>query len=425
MVQSPSSSSGEEEEEDFMSDKFLAVATAGAPGGKKVGSTSAETYSERRRKELDRAKDRGRILSRAERERLARRQGLGRSLIEIAEGEDRGKRKREEEEKEQGESKALRMMKAMGYVAGDALGKKDDGGGNDDDKEAPSIDKEADGEKGRDMTAPLPIDERWIGARVRHGIGLLSRSIHAASAKQAEEAAKGDLEDFRKRATKEHEARHCEVLLKRARKTCEDLDRQQDIEVRDPYVCSIPPVLSLTWAYCSIPRSGLTHSSSTSRRMILHLIERASSNRPSTRKTKKNTKLQERPKRAAKSLSRRHRSADKKQSSLSTSSPRLGWTSPSPTSALPISTASFAAKSTLRKTRCSKSAQARKKMIIEACMYSIIMRNVVVGSLYRIDRQKIVKDEKRINVTEKIGAPYAVIHDLSCSVKTCHVEGSR
>lgn len=218
-----------------MSDKFLDVATAGAPGGKKAGSASAETYSERRRKELNRATERGRILSRAERERLARRQGLGRSLIEIAEGEDRGKRKREEEEKEQGESKALRMMKAMGYVAGDALGKKDDGGG-DDDKEAPRADKEADEEKGRDMTAPLPIDERWIGARVRHGIGLLSRSIHAASEKQAEEAAKGDLEDFRKRATKEHEARHCEALLKRARKTCEDLDRQQDVEVRDPFV---------------------------------------------------------------------------------------------------------------------------------------------------------------------------------------------
>lgn len=290
----------EEEEEDFMSDKFLQD-----PATTKAGSTAAkttETYSERRRREVDRAKEQSRILSRAEREKAARKRGLGRSLIEIAEGkgegreergangeveEEAGKRKRIEqdqgdEEVGQGESKALRMMKAMGYVTGDALGKKD-GKAKEDDPESAEGGTErgtSRAEESRDLTAPLAIDERWIGARVRHGIGIVSRSIHEASEKQAAEAARGDLDDFRKRATREHEAKHCEALLRRARKTCEDLDRQQDVEVRSwpPNHLSLydlaPSALNHLY-HNSIRHCGSIHSSFTSRRKISVLIVRS------------------------------------------------------------------------------------------------------------------------------------------------------
>lgn len=85
---------------------------------------------------------------------------------------------------------------------------------------------------------PLQIDSRWIGgASVRHGIGSISvsKAIKEASTPEAKEErerkAKALLEDFRGRTAAEHRLKHTEALLKRARKTCEELDRGAGLEV--------------------------------------------------------------------------------------------------------------------------------------------------------------------------------------------------
>lgn len=88
------------------------------------------------------------------------------------------------------------------------------------------------------ISEPLQIDLRWIGgSSIRHGIGsrAVSKAIKEASAPEAKEArerkAQALMDDFRSRTAAEHQSKHTETLIKKARKTCEELDRKNGIQV--------------------------------------------------------------------------------------------------------------------------------------------------------------------------------------------------
>ncbi|SPO35029.1 uncharacterized protein PSFLO_00500 [Pseudozyma flocculosa] len=368
--------SGEQEdddEDDFMSDKFLVASTSVTP---------AETYSERRRKHLARASDRSRPSASStrkslrEREEEARREGLDRDLLAEAEivagaGEDalppldrHGRRMWETLDAEgsgpfenmtedglpsagKGRSAAMKMMLAMGYKRGMALGRQaadedtleeheeqeededededeEDGesqadaaagaegdmlharrgadsmsDGDDEDAEEMAKHKAQDDQAQDDdylsggvsttrmgasiagagtglasasspqhvsapqskrikvaetssaaLTEPLRIDDRWLSARTRHGIGMVPRASlstaqapssvssaiaaaasasSAAAASDAMPSAEQQMEDFRSRVSIEHRQRHIEGLLSRSRKTLQELDRAHGV----------------------------------------------------------------------------------------------------------------------------------------------------------------------------------------------------
>ena len=93
----------DDDEIDFMSDALLQPAAAGAPTSK--GNLS---YTERRRQAANRSFERGRVQSRREQEREAREEGLRTNLMSAPSA---------------AENKALGMMKKMGFMPGQALGK--------------------------------------------------------------------------------------------------------------------------------------------------------------------------------------------------------------------------------------------------------------------------------------------------------------
>ena len=98
-----------DEEDDYLSDKFLLASSSKA-------SSKPQTYAERR-KAAQRTSETlnvaNRKKSRRAREEESREEGLGVSLFERARNE-------------QGGSKALGLMKMMGYKEGEALGAKPD-----------------------------------------------------------------------------------------------------------------------------------------------------------------------------------------------------------------------------------------------------------------------------------------------------------
>jgi hypothetical protein len=202
-----------DDEEDFMSDKFLVDAASSSTSS--VKAEEPLTYSEQRKRALHASYDKGQTKSRAEREKEARRDGLGRSLIETA---DVGaKRKQEDGAGDEGSNKALRMMMSMGFKPGQSLGRQ-------------GLDRPRD-----DGSTPLQIDDRWLGRGSRSGIGKLPRSsalaivreIDDASSSASKEHEGGDVAEFRARTRESHDIRHAESLLRGARKTCEDLDRSE------------------------------------------------------------------------------------------------------------------------------------------------------------------------------------------------------
>lgn len=209
--------------------------------------------------------------SRIERERLARQQGLSRNLLESLKSElsqdsenrvlDKDESSEiEQEEKgggEQGQlSVAEKMMLKMyrsanqNQLASSTSNTNlkrsiSDTEINDSSKDQPEQKKSQLSTSSNTSTSasflasePLQIDSRWIGgASVRHGIGSISisKAIKEASTPEAKEErerkAKALLEDFRGRTAAEHRLKHTEALLKRARKTCEELDRGAGLEV--------------------------------------------------------------------------------------------------------------------------------------------------------------------------------------------------
>lgn len=222
-------------EEDFMSDSLLANLENPKKG--------IESYSEKRKREINEAKEKGRIQNRTEREKQARKIGLGRNLLQDdnlkqSKQDDGGSKKRAvvEESKDASSNKALKMMLAMGYQYGRGLGREE------------SVEKHSnrEGIEGKEETLlssqkaliePLALDERWMGSKVRAGIGAfsaaLSRDIIEATSKEANSMNSMSAEEqFRQRSKDEHTIRHYEKLLVDARRTCEDLDEKLKIKVR-------------------------------------------------------------------------------------------------------------------------------------------------------------------------------------------------
>ena len=157
-----------------MSDKFLVQQT----------SKQEVTYSDKRRKDLATVSEKSRLKGRAEREKEVRDEGLRKSLLD------------------NGETKAMRMMKAMGYQPGE-----------------------------KSKEAPVPVDQRWQGKTRRQGLGTsaVSRAILQASGEQKQPEVSA-VDAYRARVTAEQDSRHAEALLRNARKSCEELDMKSGLD---------------------------------------------------------------------------------------------------------------------------------------------------------------------------------------------------
>lgn len=229
-------SNSSEDEQDFMSDAFLAQAESSSKVKDKI-----ETYSEKRRKQVNESRDRGKTVNRAQREIEARKAGLSRHLFgeledDVLDSFSRRKRKDHDDNSASAPSasssssnKALKMMMAMGYQQGRGLGRREEGSEDDEDEH-----------KSTAIVEPLPLDDRWLGSKARAGIGrmsahsaqALSQDIIKASEKEQEiKTTISAEEQYRKRNREAHSLRHWEKLLVDARKTCEDLDTALGVKV--------------------------------------------------------------------------------------------------------------------------------------------------------------------------------------------------
>ncbi|KAE8219611.1 hypothetical protein CF319_g6724 [Tilletia indica] len=288
----------EDDEDDFMSDAVLAkVLAAGTTGSNK--DKAAEIYTEKRRRqqnERDRhaagsASAAKRKQSQVEREREARREAMGKNLIEremansnerlstgdarVAShadgsqdeglyGEDEGEARAKPRPRidlqagstskpsasSSGPSAALKMMLSMGYQHGNALGVEK--------AEPPSPPSGVDlttpsslstassssAVKKEDRTQPLAVDDRWldVSKKARYGLGnvavvrskledrpLPDKDVGGDSSKASQEQS-STLSDFRTRRAEEEKTRRAEMLLRNARRTCEDLDRKMGLD---------------------------------------------------------------------------------------------------------------------------------------------------------------------------------------------------
>lgn len=270
--------SNDDEEDDFMSDKFLAVTETKQP----------LTYTQKRHRQEAKQPRSSAKRSLRERELDARREGLDRDLLAEAEiiagrgtlppqdsdGRTRWDLLPEPEAQgsvfegrdeqglptasgEDGTTKAMKMMLAMGYKRGQALGKpepdveehetdEEDSTSQDTSDQEPARREQDDGDEylagdvsttGRTQSAqqPIQLDERWLGNK-RAGIGMIPKTTPSVVTAIQTASAKAELErerqrnqqqeeqDFRTRASQAHQERHTQHLLVRARKTLMELD---------------------------------------------------------------------------------------------------------------------------------------------------------------------------------------------------------
>ncbi|EJT97615.1 hypothetical protein DACRYDRAFT_102318 [Dacryopinax primogenitus] len=234
-----------DEEEDYLSDKFLAQLEAASK------KTKPKTYTDLRKEAArisEQKNEAGRKKSRKQLEDEARQEGLNKSLFERA---------REEKEELGVESKALNMMKRMGFKVGESLGAKTTSPGPSTPSPKPPPDVDGDSSPKQDTVetvgtvevvgesdglsvftpsafahrkTPIPLSV-WSG---RQGLGKGKRALSpTAEAEEkaskvaklmAEEAASADT--FRNRARQEFEERRAEGRLLTARKTCMTLDEE-------------------------------------------------------------------------------------------------------------------------------------------------------------------------------------------------------
>jgi hypothetical protein len=104
----------DDDEDDFMSDKYLAV-------GSSDDSKRPKTYSQMRKEAQKRSEEKGYIKSRAEREKEAREEGLKRNLLLEQNSQDNSQTA---SSSTSSNNKALDMMMKMGFKPGQALGKR-------------------------------------------------------------------------------------------------------------------------------------------------------------------------------------------------------------------------------------------------------------------------------------------------------------
>lgn len=196
---------------DYMSDALLEQLEARAV-------PRPATYSERREKaRRDEAEARRAAMDAAEDRQRARRgegslgesearqRGLATNVIDrVAEAERaRGPAPGA------GSSAALRMMMAMGYEPGKAIGNSDSA-----------------------RTTPLAPDQRWMqGKDAAHRVGIGHASLSKRIAHAAQHASEpldpqDQAERFRHERMRAARERHVEALLRKARRTCRELDEE-------------------------------------------------------------------------------------------------------------------------------------------------------------------------------------------------------
>ncbi|GAA5865823.1 hypothetical protein JCM1840_006263 [Sporobolomyces johnsonii] len=208
--------------------------------------TADLSYAERRKRKLIQAEDKGRTKSRKQREEDAREEGLSTNLI--ARDTEHGE-----------ESRGLRMMKAMGFNPGEALGRKPleadettpDGSAPPSaagpsrgglgfakasfapaDKSAPSSSTatpEPAASTAKPRTEPIKFEMR----AGRTGLGVpqpQARPRRFPSALIPDATPLPDLSDFLARVRASMDEKRAFGLLRSLRRTCEELDRRAGVE---------------------------------------------------------------------------------------------------------------------------------------------------------------------------------------------------
>lgn len=223
---------------------------------------AALTYAQRRAKQISRGQDKGRVMSRKAREEEARETALARNLLTGERYSDGSGLEGESGSQSMciifqhfvsdiysqiftaTGNKALDMMKKMGFKPGQALGKQVNTGSTDDGDSPLSTASDA-------RTVPLDIHMRQGAfalplcfivivevlktfALGRKGIGKDERPskkrkvVIDGSGREIDEVAHEDQYLSTRRSA--FDQRRAEGLLKGARRTCEELDRRNDIE---------------------------------------------------------------------------------------------------------------------------------------------------------------------------------------------------
>lgn len=246
---SEASASASDEEPDYMSDAFLAqLEERDAPRQLTYAEKRAKAlreHQEHQRREMEEAearrskRQRGPLAGEEE----ARQVGMAVNVLERA----AAPADHEAPQAGSGTSAAVRMMLAMGYKPGTALG----------------------GDASAGPSEPIAPDQRWLshagdtGPR-RLGIGHASLSQQIAEAAKLVPAVHDDPETqadrFRQSKAAEATQRHTEYVLRKARQICRELDEGEGIEVRGKLTCST--------VHCgSIPRRCRPSMRITKRRM--------------------------------------------------------------------------------------------------------------------------------------------------------------
>lgn len=176
-----SESSESSEEEDFMSDAFLTHAKSIDDSRKEVDLP----YSQRRRLELLKQEERSYNKPKSEIEKEAREAGMAKNLMEA-------------------DSKAARMMKMMGYKAGEALG------------------------KNNGLDVPLVIEMKSDKTGLGHAVNVKRKAQEALD--DYEKRHKTDNVDYRTRVRAEFEEKRIHGRLRASQRICEQLDLQNGIE---------------------------------------------------------------------------------------------------------------------------------------------------------------------------------------------------
>jgi len=202
-----------EEEEDFMSDKFLASLESTSKPSK-----SSQSYAEKRRKAINKSQDRGLTISRKEREAAARTEGLSRNLIiearmnEVAQPVYSTPVASTSKVEVAADSKALDMMRKMGFKPGQALGKRK--------SLSPSLDDAPPKSKAR--TEPIAVQMRTG----RGGLGTEEQTRKFRLDPDAVLPERISQDAYLATVRESFDDRRAEGVLRGARRTCEELDRR-------------------------------------------------------------------------------------------------------------------------------------------------------------------------------------------------------
>lgn len=202
-----------ESEDDFMSDKFLHPEAS--TSNSKPRDYASIRREAQRQSELKQLENKARHVSRRERERAAREEGLSKNLISEA--------RISEEGKPEPQNKALDMMRKMGFKPGQSLGKQSanqptqNSSQPEDVAPVPSEQDESNPLKRR--AVPLEIHMR----EGRGGLGTEKPSSKRQKIQFAEKTAKSQ-DQYKAEQRSRADDRKAAARLRAAQRTCRELD---------------------------------------------------------------------------------------------------------------------------------------------------------------------------------------------------------